>query len=84
MTYDIRLHIDQNTPEGRVIEQVIQAQHLSPEEAVRNVLRQRANKTPAEAMLGAFSSQEDAALMDEVMELADARRRADQPRDFGF
>ena len=82
--YDIHLRIDQNTPEGRVIEQAVQAQHVSPDEAVRNVLRQRAKKTPAEEMLGAFSSPEDAALIDEVMELARERRKADIPRDFGF
>jgi hypothetical protein len=83
VTYDICLHIDQNTPEGRVIEQVVQAQQVSPEEAVRNVLRQRAKKTPAEAMLGAFSSPEDSALIDEVMELARERRKYNQPRDYG-
>ncbi len=82
--YDIHLRIDQNTPEGRVIEQVVQSEHISPDEAVRNVLRQRAGKTPAQAMLGAFSSAEDVKLIDEVMELARERAKADQPRDFGF
>ena len=82
--YDIHLEIDKNTPEGRVIEHVVQAQRVSPGEAVRNVLRQLARKTPAEAMLGAFSSPEDLLLLDEVMELARERRTADLPRDFGL
>ena len=82
--YDIQLQIDVNTPEGRVIETVVRSQNVSPEEAVRTVLRQRAQKTPAESMLGAFSSEEDVALIDEVMGLARARRTKDEPRDFGF
>jgi hypothetical protein len=82
--YDIHLQIDQDTPEGRVIDQVVQTQNVSPDEAVRSVLRQRAGKTPAEAMLGAFSSDEDVALIDEVMALARDRRKNDGPRDFGL
>jgi hypothetical protein len=81
--YDIHLQIDEGTPEGRVIEQAVREQHISPDEAVRNVLRQRAGKTPAEEMFGAFSSPEDAALIDEVMELASRMRRVDEARGFG-
>ena len=61
-------------------------ERITPEQAVTRILTDAAKfqgkKTPAEEMLGAFSSPDDLALMDEVMEVVHARRLADVPRDF--
>jgi hypothetical protein len=75
MSYVIsQLHIEDIDREG-----------VTPEEAVRRLLRgslPRA-KTPAEELIGLFSRDEDAALIDEAMETARASRRIDAARDFG-
>jgi hypothetical protein len=58
---------------------------VSPEEAVRRALRHPAlaKRTPAEEMIGAFSSPEDVALIDEVMQSVHDLRETDRLRDFG-
>ena len=87
MPFDIpNLHIEQNSREGQNLQAIIQRDHVSPEEAIRRALRNPAValKTPGQEMIGLFSSDEDRALMDEVMELARERRNLDQPRDFGL
>lgn len=87
MGFDIsNLHIDDNSPEGQNLRAIMSRDQVSPEEAIRRALRHPgvAKKTPAQELIGLFSSDEDAKLMDEVMELARARRKLDGPRDFGL
>ena len=85
MPFDIpNLHIEQNSREGQNLQAIIERDHVTPEEAIRRALRHPAlvQKTPGQEMIGLFSSDEDRALMDEVMELARERRKLDEPRDF--
>lgn len=81
MTFDIVLHIDEDSQRGRVIQQMMAAQKITPEQAIEQIidagiLTQQAmpsrnrGKTPAEMLLGLFSSAEDSALMDDVAEIA--------------
>jgi hypothetical protein len=44
MSYDIPLHIPDNTPEALWIQSVMSRDHVSPEEAVRSALRGMANQ----------------------------------------
>ena len=69
------LHIDESSPEGRVVREIGDREGVTPEEAVRVALRRdEKGKTSAEAMIGMFSSPEDAALIDEIMDDIRARR----------
>ena len=87
MAFDIpNLHIEQNSPEGQNLQAIIQRDHVSPEEAIRRALRHPAvaQKTPGQELIGLFSSDEDRALMDEVMEIVRERRTREDPRDFSL
>jgi hypothetical protein len=87
MPFDIQnLHIEQHSREGQKRQAIIQRDHVSPEEAIRRALRHPAvvDKTPGQELIGLFSSDEDRALIDEVMEMARERRKLDEPRDFGI
>ena len=86
MAFDLHLIIPDNSPEGRVVAALVERDHVSPEEAVRRVLRDVAapTKTPAEMMWGAFSSDEDSAIIDHAMTHVRALRETDQLRDFGI
>jgi hypothetical protein len=79
-----KLQIDENTPEGRALKAIVRRDHVTPEEAVRKALRTLARPTPAEEMIGAFSSPEDAALLDEAMEIARQARKIDEERLYKF
>lgn len=85
MSFDIpKLHIPDNSPEAHAVEQVMQSQHVGPEEAVRHILREADNRNPAQRMIGLFSNDEDAALMDEVMSMVEVSRATETTRDIGF
>jgi len=87
MDFDIQsMHIEDGSPEGRVIEAIVKRDHITPEEAIRVGLRELADsvKTPAEQLWGAFSSPEDADILDRAMEFVQERRKLDVPRDLGL
>ncbi len=72
MSYDFaNLHIDEDSPEGQVLEAIMKRDQISPEEAIRRALMQSsvAEKNPAQRLIGLFSSEQDATLMDEVIDL---------------
>lgn len=89
MTY-LTLNIEANTPEAHSIEALAAREHIAPEDAAVKLLNSsplaRTSKaTPAaRRILGVFSSPEDAALMDEVIDIIHAdreRQKAESPRD---
>lgn len=80
-----QLEIPDNSPEARAIERVVLVHHLSPEDAIRQILRDHeVENNPALRMIGLFSSDEDSALMDEVLELAAESRRTHTSRNIGI
>lgn len=86
MHFDLHITIADDSPEAHVVEAIISRDHVSAEEAIRRALRQLGaeERTPAEKMLGAFSSDEDSAVMDEAMKHVRALRETDRLRDLGF
>ncbi|CAN5540428.1 hypothetical protein BH11ARM2_BH11ARM2_26920 [soil metagenome] len=86
MGYEIRhLHIELNSPEGQGLEAIISRDQVTPEEAVLKLLREASPKRNAALrMIGLFSSDEDAAIMDEVIELNRESRRTPTTRDLGL
>ena len=78
MSFDIPLHIENNTPEARLIEAIVSRYHVSPEEAVRKALRgvaieplsDRANgevgKKPGELLFGLYADEPE--LMQRIAE----------------
>jgi len=65
---------------------LVSAENVTPEQAVTRILSEaaeRQGKSPAEEMWGAFSSDEDVAMLDEIVAEAYKLRMASQPRDFG-
>lgn len=86
MTFDIHIHIDDQSQEALNLETIINRDGVSPEEAVRRILRNVtiSSNSPGEEMIGAFSSPEDIALMDEVMKSVQELRASAQLREFGL
>lgn len=86
MSFDIpQLHIPDNSPEAQAVEHIMHTEHVGPAEAVRFILRNAADqRNTAQRMIGLFSSDKDAALMDEVMELVAESRRTQTTRDIGL
>jgi hypothetical protein len=86
MSFDIHdLHIEPDSPEGRGLQAIISRDHVTAEEAVRRVLRDAGTKqNPAQRMIGLFSSDEDAAMMDDVMQLSRESRTTETTRDIGL
>lgn len=83
-------HLPNNIEQG--VQQFAQERHISQDEAVLLLLQTglqhvpattqaEHGKNPAEELIGLFSSDEDAALMDEVVALAYEGRRAAAARD---
>ena len=68
--------------------QYAQAEHITADEAIVRLiqvgLREKSTPSPAEQMWGAFSSPEDVAMLDDIVQEAYERRQIDQPRDFGY
>ena len=69
---EITLKIADDSALGRNIERISEAEQLSREEAALRLLEEKPAKTGASAearkIIGAFSSPEDVALMDEAMQ----------------
>jgi len=88
VSFDIPpMHIDDNTPEARIIEAIVSRDHVSPEEVVRRALRgmvmDRADtvskngvtsKNPGELLFGLFA--DDPGLIRKIA--TDARSARDQ------
>lgn len=64
---------------------LILREDISAEEAIRLALRQVqiSSQTPADEMWGAFSSKEDAGILDRAMDHVKSFRQTEQLRDFG-
>jgi hypothetical protein len=84
MSFDIPLHIENNTPEAQVIEAIIRHDHVSPEEAVRRALRGMAiedqsrsapsgepSKKPGELLFGLYADEPEL-----MQRIAEGSRRA--------
>ena len=86
MSFDIpQLHILDNSPEAQAVERVMQIEQVGAEEAARYILRNAADKrNPAQRMIGLFSSDEDATIMDETIELVADSRRTQTTREIGL
>lgn len=78
MSYQITLSIHEDSPQGLNIEALAEAEHVSREEAALRLLAAPKPATKASSaarrILGAFKAPEDAALMDEALEIAMADR----------
>ena len=88
MSYQITLNIAEDSEAGRLIESVAARERLSREEAALQLIegarQPRAAHPDAYKIIGAFSSPEDVALMDETLELImeeRQRRNGAPPRD---
>ena len=77
MSYELTLSIQEESAAGRNIEAIAATEHISREEAALKLLEapvtRRAASPAARRIIGAF--REDAALMDEVLDLAMAERQ---------
>lgn len=85
MSYELTLNIAEDSPEGQNIQSLVEAQHISREEAARKLLSsaEKPSKASAEALSFLGAGREDAALIDEVAELVmrdRERHNAEPPR----
>ena len=82
-------HVPKDSLQERYIERIVAEQHITPEEAISQALDEglkwnlTGKKTPAEAMVGAFSSEEDSVVLDEAMNQLQIMRQRDRLRDCG-
>ena len=86
MSFDIpNIHIDEDSLEAQAIERVMNSEKLDAAGAVLSILRSANNKeTPAMRMIGLFSSDEDSAIIDEVMGVVAESREAQTTRKIGL
>lgn len=89
MTFDLHITIQDNSPAAHAVQNVAASHHITPEEAAMRLLTEAARtygkKTPADELIGAFSSTEDSAIIDAAMASAKAHRAEfDRVREFGF
>lgn len=85
MSFDFsNLHIESGSPEGQVIQAIVEREHVAPEEALRRALRQVGQPNAAQRMIGLFSSPEDAELIDETMALVRESRQTQTSREIGL
>lgn len=86
MAFDLHLTIPENSPAGQVVQRLVLAEHVTPEQAVTRILtdaaKQHGKKTPAQELIGAFSSPEDVTMIDEGMDMARRLRVIDAKRRF--
>ena len=87
MNFDIPLHIENNTPEARLIEAIVSRDHVSPEEAVRMALRgvaseplsdrtdSKVGKKPGELLFGLYADEPE--LMQRIAEESRAARNSE-------
>ena len=86
MAFDLHLSIPESSPMGQAVQRLVLIENVTPEQAVTQMLteaaRHRARLTPAEELIGAFSSPEDVILIDEAMDTARRLRAIDAQRQF--
>jgi hypothetical protein len=71
MEFELNFIIPEQSPEGQVLAALVSRDKVLPEEAIRQAIRRAGNqRDPLQRMIGVFSSDEDAATMDVVLELA--------------
>jgi len=82
MTLDILVHIDSQSPEGRIVGDIVTRDHVTPEEAVLRLLKQLADqRSPADQIWGAFSSPEDAGRLYAAAETNSLRISSDEEQN---
>jgi len=89
MAFEIHISVPDQSQVVTVLRQLAAAEHITTEQAAARLLiegaRHHGKKTPAQELIGAFSSEEDAAAIDEAMAVVHAHRaNFDRVRDFGF
>lgn len=84
MALNIHLQFPEDSPEAKMIYLVANQSKITPEAAAAQLIAEGAihHRTPAQLMLGAMSSDEDAAILDEIVKEAYENRLKYQPRDF--
>lgn len=86
MSYELHISIPENSPVGQIVQRMISAEQMTPEQALTSILteavKQRGKKTPAQELIGAFSSPEDVVMIDEGMEAVRRLRAIDAQRRF--
>lgn len=86
MSFDLHLTLPDHSPAAQAIQRVSVMAHISPEQAAAQLLDEAAKrhdeKTPAEELIGAFSSDEDSAVIDAAMKHVQELRQGDRLRDF--
>jgi hypothetical protein len=78
MSFDLHFHIDKHSREGHVLQYIVSRDNVSPEEAIRRLLREKGTPGPAADTWGTFSGPGDTAMLDEVLQEPYARRQRDQ------
>lgn len=70
MGFEIKININEESPEGRKIREIMASEEITPEEIVRRSLNLYVHKSvsPAMALWGAFSDPVDSVILDEAME----------------
>jgi len=91
MAFDLHITVTENSLEAHVIQKVAEDSHISPEQAAQRLFEEavrahlEGEKTPAQNLIGAFSSEEGVAAIDEAMAVIHAQRPDyDRVRDLGF
>jgi hypothetical protein len=86
MSFEIpTMHIEEATPEGIALQLMMNRDRLTSEQVVRRLLQEAGEKdSPPHPMIGLFSSDEDSALMDEVMAIVAEGRKSISSRETGF
>lgn len=87
MALEFHLQIQENSLQAKVLQSLAAERHISPEEVAQQLLEEaisaRTQSTPAQQMVGAFSSVEESSMLEEIVAEAYELRSASQPRDFG-
>ena len=91
MAFEFRITIPENSPEEAFVLQVAAAEHITPEQAGHRLFIEALkahltpNQTPAQKLLGAFSSDEDSEAIDRAIQVVrDRRPDHDAIRDLSF
>jgi len=88
MPFELHISIPEHGRAFQVVQQVAKAKKISAEQAATELLLegadQHAKNSPAHRMIGLFSSEEDSAILDEVMDLVDDGRKTSTTRDIGL
>lgn len=87
MPFDLHISLPDQNPAVHAVQLLATTEQITPEEAATRLIiagaKLHGKKTPAEEMLGAFSSDEDSAITDQAMKHVRAMRQSDRLRDFG-